>query len=125
MRPYGVPQPEMFESYLTLGDIIIRLEREDPMRILPVGFAKPHSFRGDYMDLAFEPAQNIRVEDVLDAARSALGATFQGWKGGDYTMSESSRCWISYEGEGSDNAIGPLLLHLLLAQPGPDGEVAP
>jgi hypothetical protein len=114
MRPYETDVPGMFDPYLTLGDIIERLEREDPLRVLPVGFTNPHSFRGDYCDLAFEPAQNIRVEDVLDAARSAVGATYEGWKGGSYTMTEHSRCWISYEGESSDNAIGPLLLELLL-----------
>ena len=110
--------PEFFYPYIDLSGIIARLEREDPERVLSIGFANPHSFRGDYCDLAFEPRQNIRVGDVLDAARSALGTTYEGWKGGDYEMSEHTRCWIAYRGDSSDNAIGPLLLELLLRADG-------
>ena len=34
----------------------------------------------------------------LEAARSALGATYGGWKGGDYTMSEWSEVHLAIEG---------------------------
>jgi hypothetical protein len=101
---------------LALGDLIARLEREDPARVLPLGFTNPHSYRGDYMDLAFEPVCDIPIGEMLAAARSALGATFEGWKGGDYTMHDWTSCWIAEEGSSSDNQIGPLLLDLLLAQ---------
>lgn len=102
------------DQYLSLGQLIERLEREDPARVLPLGFANPHSWRGDYYELAFEPVANISIGDVLAAARSALGATFEGWKGGSYTMGGHSDCWIAYHGESGDNKIGPLLLELLL-----------
>lgn len=108
-----------FGDYLGLGALIARLEREDPARILPIGFAEPHSYRGDYYDVAFEPRRNIAIGDMLTAARSALGATFEGYKGGDFTMSEHADCWIANYGDSSDNQIGPLLLELLLAQPAP------
>jgi hypothetical protein len=111
-------------AYLNLGEIIAALEAEDPARVLPVGFTNPHSFRGIYADLAFEPAKNVTIGDMLAAARSAVGTTYQGWKGGDFHMDDRSDCWISYEGEGSDNKIGPLLLRLLLAQPAPAAEGA-
>lgn len=111
------------QPYLVLDDLIERLEREDPTRVLPVGFHNPHSFRGDYYDLAFEPAADIAIGDVLAAARSALGATYQGWKGGEYTMNGYSRSWIAKEGESGDNLIGPLLLELLLSfEPVPCGD---
>lgn len=103
-------------AYLDLGELILALEAEDPTRILPIGFNNPHSFRGDYVDLAFEPAVDVSIGDMLAAARAALGSTYQGWKGGDYTMAEHTTCWISYEGESSDNCIGPLMLRLLLGQ---------
>lgn len=106
--------PAPVENYLGLGDLIARLEREDPARVVPLGFANPHSFRGHYMELAFEPVRDISVGDMLAAARSALGETFQGWKGGDYTMHEHTSCWIAQRGDSSDNQIGPLLLDLLL-----------
>lgn len=107
------------DPYLGLDDVIAALEAEDPDRVLPIGFNNPHSFRGDYAQLAFEPALNIKVGEMLDAARSALGTTYQGWKGGDFTMHGSTECWIAEEGRGSDNQIGPLLMHLLLSQPAP------
>lgn len=102
------------ERYLNLGGLISRLEREDPNRVLPLGFANPHSYRGDYSELAFEPVPRIRIGDMLAAARTALGATFEGYKGGDYLMTEHTSCWIARYGEDSDNQLGPLLLELLL-----------
>ena len=113
-----------FGTDIGLGGIIERLEREDPRRILPIGFADPHSFRGYYEQLAFEPRRDIAVGDVLEAARSALGATYEGYKGGEYTMSEWTTCWIANYGSSSDNLIGPLLLELLLAQPEPVARLA-
>lgn len=109
---------QAFGSSLGLGDLIARLEREDPARILPIGFADPHSFRGYYDELAFEPRRNIAIGDMLAAARSALGATFGGYKDGEYTMGNYTDCWIANYGESSDNKIGPLLLELLLSQGG-------
>lgn len=108
-------EPATIDTYVDLGGIIARLEREDPDQVLPLGFANPHSYRGDYMNLAFEPVRNIKVGDVLNACRFALGHTFEGWKGGDYTMKEHTDCWISRVGESGDNKIGPLLLDLMLA----------
>lgn len=103
-----------FETHLSLGGLIARLEQEDPTRVLPIGFAEPHSYRGYYYELAFELRRNITVADVLADARSALGTTFEGYKGGEYTMGEHTTCWIASYGETSDNVIGPLLLELLL-----------
>lgn len=108
-----------FETSLGLGALIARLEREDPNRILPLGFAEPHSYRGYYEQLAFEPRQNIAIGDMLAAARSALGRTFVGYKGGEYTMHKYVECWIANYGESGENLIGPLLLELLLAQGAP------
>ncbi|WP_328465464.1 hypothetical protein OHA21_43655 [Actinoplanes sp. NBC_00393] len=107
-------EPAMVLPYIELGGIIARLEQEDPARVLPLGFANPHSYRGDYADLAFEPVKDITIAEVLAAARSALGATFEGYKGGDYTMTKHSDCWLAEHGSSSDNKIGPLLLELLL-----------
>lgn len=101
---------------MSLADIITALEAEDPTRILPIGFDGPHSYRGDYADLAFEPAADISIGDMLAAARSAVNATYEGWKGGDYTMDVSSDCWLSTEGHSSGEFIGSILLELLLQQ---------
>ena len=100
---------------MSLSDIITALEAEDPDRILPLGFRTPHSYRGDYMDLGFEPAHNITVRETLAAARSALGATYEGWKGGQFTMEGWTDCWLAEEGCCSDDSIGPVMMRLLLA----------
>jgi hypothetical protein len=110
---------------MNLGDLITRLEAADPDQTVRQGFNHPHSYRGDYMDLAFEPAANITVADMLAAARSALGATYQGWKGGDFTMSEHTWCWLSAEGDASGETISGLLLDLLLAEPAAVSAVVP
>ncbi len=101
---------------LNLGEVIEALEAEDPARRLPLGFHQPHSFRQYYDDLAFEPAENIAVGEMLAAARSALGATMTGYKGGDYVMDVLSPCWLAYYGE-SGETLGRTLLRLMLAAP--------
>lgn len=100
---------------LTLGEVIERLKRENPSRLLPVGFAAPHSYRGDYSDLAFELRHNITVGEMLAAAESAVGATFEGWKGGDYEMRDYTDCWlVPAEGTSMGETLGALLLELML-----------
>lgn len=120
-----VPSPQTTPpTHLRLGQLIARLAEEDRARIVPVGFHNPHSYRGYYEDLAFERATNITVGEMLSAAKSALGATYQGWKGGDYQMGEWTSTWlVSCEGE-TGESIGGMFLDLLLAAT-PDGAGGP
>lgn len=99
---------------MTLDELIKALEVEDPTVVLPLGFTHPHSYRWDYSELAFEPTANVTVGEMLAAARSALGATFQGWKGGEYTMSGYTDCHLAEQGDIGEQ-LGPVLLTLLLA----------
>jgi hypothetical protein len=99
---------------MTLDELIKALEAEDPGKVLPLGFSNPHSYRWDYSELAFEPTANVTVGEMLSAARSALGATFQGWKGGEYTMTGSTDCHLAEQGDLGEE-LGPILLSLLLA----------
>lgn len=100
---------------MDLGALITRLEAADPNQVVKHGFHNPHSYRGDYYELAFEPAQDITVGEMLEAARSAVGATYQGWKGGDFKMGEHDWCWLSEEGSASGETISALLLDFILA----------
>jgi hypothetical protein len=104
---------------MTLGELIAALAAAPAGKAVAHGFGNPHSYRGYYDEVAFEPARNITVGDMLAAARSALGATFQGWKGGDYVMKEYTDCWLATEGDCGET-IGPVLLRLMLAAPDPD-----
>lgn len=84
---------------MILKDLIIFLEQRDPDLIVPVGFAKPHSYRGYYEELAFEPAVNVTVESMLACAKDAVGRIFIGYKGGEYTMTEYTDVWLANWGQ--------------------------
>ncbi|MFB8071112.1 hypothetical protein [Streptomyces californicus] len=99
---------------MVLEDLIEMLEAADPDTVVKHGFTNPHSYRGYYHDLAFEPASNVRVGDMLEDARGALGETFEGWKGGDFTMNGYTDCWLSVEGYSSGETLGPLLVTYML-----------
>ena len=108
---------------MTLGDLIKELGKADPNRVLPDGFMGPHSYRGDYCDLAFEPKKDVPVGVMLADARGALGQTYSGYKGGDFLMSEYTPVHLASYGETGEE-IGPLLLRLMLNQPAPTTEAA-
>lgn len=99
---------------MTLGELIAALEKEDPTLVVPHGFLRPHSYRGFYHHLAFEPEENVSIGDMLAAARGALGETFQGWKGGDYQMDEGAPVWIAVEGDANGDTIGKILLSYMI-----------
>lgn len=83
---------------LTLGELIAALSAADQDLIVPAGFDSPHSYRGSYYELAFEPAGDVTVAAMLASAHAADGAEYEGWKGGDFTMTRDTLCHIAYEG---------------------------
>jgi hypothetical protein len=63
------------------------------------GFDGVDSYRGYYSDLALEPvrgATNVRA--IRQALESAIGETYQGYKGGDYTMGPTTPLWVANYG---------------------------
>lgn len=94
---------------LVLGNLIRFLAAADQDYIAPIGIGEPMSYRGYYSEVAFAPTANISVREMLENARSALGATFKGYKGGEYTMTEHSDCYLAHYGQTGDG-IGPILL---------------
>lgn len=99
---------------MRLGELIEALEAAPPNHVVPHGFRNPHSYRGYYDQLAFEPCDNITVHDMLAEARSALSSTFTGWKGGEFAMDEHTECWLANHGCCGEE-IGPTLLRYMLA----------
>jgi len=93
-----------------LQDLIDALAAADQEHVAPLGFGQPRSWRGSYSELAFEPAENVTVASMLANAKKALGATFSGYKGGDYTMHEYTDCYIDRYGESGGDKIGPVLV---------------
>jgi hypothetical protein len=66
-----------------------------------------HSYRGHYKELAIdlEGKEERTVGDLLKELRAAVGKTFQGWKGGDHLMSETTPVWAANTGESGDRYI--------------------
>ncbi len=94
---------------MNLKDLIDFLAARDPGHRPAIGFAKPHSYRGDYAQVAFEPARDVTIGDMLEAARTAHGETFTGYKGGDFTMGDWTDCYLANYGCCGEE-IGPVLL---------------
>lgn len=84
---------------MILGELIDFLERQDQERIVTRGFGRPHSYRMDYSECAFEPAVNVTVADMLAHAKGAIGPTFLGWKGGEYQFHERTEAFIAEYGD--------------------------
>jgi len=99
---------------MRLRELIQVLSKVDPDRVLKNGFGGPHSYRGYYSDLGFNPQTNVRVGDMLDEAQNAIGKIFIGYKGGEFKMEEYTECWIAKWGN-TGETIGPILLGYMLA----------
>jgi hypothetical protein len=81
-----------------LQDILDRLEQEDPNLVLLKGWKHPHSYRGYYSELGVEPCGPTEVRELIATLKGAIGSTFQGWKGGDYTMHEYVEVYLAEQG---------------------------
>ena len=97
----------------TLEALISALEAAPADRVVRRGFKNPHSYRGYYEDLAFEPAENVTVGSMLEVARSAIDNTYEGYKGGTFRMSEWSTVWLAWYGE-TGETLGPNLVAAML-----------
>lgn len=107
---------------MSLGSVIGALEAYerdggDLDKVVAIGFKYPHSYRGYYEQLAFEPATYVSLRSMLDCAREALGNTYEGYKGGSYTMHDYTETWLAEYGDTSDDMLGPVLMRFLVDQP--------
>jgi len=89
--------------HLTLGGLPALLEDAPPDANVVFDFGgsptQPHSYRRYYSDLAFEPTDgDVTVSRLREGLSNCLGRTFEGWKGGDYTMKEDTPLWAAHEG---------------------------
>jgi hypothetical protein len=82
---------------------------------LAKGFGKPRSYRGYYEQIAFEPKKDVDVHYMLLQAKSANGATFTGYKGGNYKMGLDTTVNIACYGVcGDDDEITEDVLEEML-----------
>ena len=107
---------------MTIGELISALKRKDQdasirfdwIYTIPSGGV--HSYRGYYEDLAIGYGKanykdDPKVADVVRWLGDALGKTFQGYKGGEYTMSENTAVWVADYGETGGVGIVDVIEH--------------
>jgi hypothetical protein len=88
---------------MQLRELIERLQLEEPDLVIPHGFDAPHSYRGFYDQLAFEPNGGpMTIQELLDIIKPCVGQVFQGYKGGDFKMSEWTDVWLANWGHCGD-----------------------
>ncbi|KKM14093.1 hypothetical protein LCGC14_1709530, partial [marine sediment metagenome] len=101
----------------TLGEVILLLEGQPERNTVKLDFTNEiptslHSYRGYYEDLSLGCSPNARpmtVERLLKRFKDAKGQTFEGYKGGDFTMGEYTEVWLSEYGTCGEG-LGPILL---------------
>lgn len=93
-----VGQMHRASTQMTLGKMIAALEKM-PSDSEVINLTRPHSYRGYYCGLAFELGEGKRqADDMLAECKAAKGKVFEGYKGGDYIMKESTPVWIAEYG---------------------------
>jgi len=106
---------------LTLGEIISKCQAieanlgAEDKRIVSFDFANMvptniDSWRGSYAELALsfnsdEEGETIKVGAFINMLESAVGKTFTGYKGGDFTMSRHTPVWVANYGKSGSTAI--------------------
>lgn len=86
--------------HLTLGGLVSALGKANGQIVVEFDeggtVGDLGSYRGYYSDLALEPGDALATAGaLLDAAREAVGKTYQGYKGGDYTMDAETPLWMA------------------------------
>lgn len=99
------------QAPMTIGQLIVELSNYDPDLPLcihqkNIGWHDVSSYRGYYDHLAIEPGECIlTVKDAQRDLQQALGRTFVGYKGGEYTMTETTPVWVANWGQCSRYAV--------------------
>lgn len=94
---------------ITLGELKATLEQYD--LDLPVKLSDEsspgdfHSYRGYYEFIAVDKGSDKTVREFLSQVYKAIGASFTGYKGGDFVMTNQTPVWVSEYGENSGNGI--------------------
>ena len=100
-------QKDRAETQMTLGKLMDRLAALPPET--PIGISRPHSYRGYYSNLSFEPTKEpIPASDALALCKGAMGEVFTGYKGGEFQMGRNTPVWIANYGECGDKIMAIL-----------------
>lgn len=98
---------------LRLGQIIHLLEGQPKNNGVQFDFCRFNpghltSYRGYYDQLALTyemKEKDPTVSEILQMMKAAVGATFQGYKGGDFMMDEDTPVWVAEYGSTSETVL--------------------
>jgi len=99
------------DYHVTLGELIEKLkEVPETLQVLfedGTYIGEFDSYRGYYSDLAISQGENpVEAKDLLENLENkVLDKIFQGYKGGDITMSANKPLWRSEYGMASGDAV--------------------
>lgn len=106
---------QQYTEPLTIGDFIAKLEqqRQTNRVTFDLGGLEPttfDSYRGFYDQLALgfdfnHNGSKITVEELIKKSKDAQYNTFEGYKGGYYTMSPDTYLWVDNYGCYNSTAI--------------------
>jgi hypothetical protein len=94
----------------TLGEVILLLKMQPQENIVKIDFLRESidlnpegvdSYRGYYEDLSLDyqiESTEKTVKELLVIFENAIGKTFQGYKGGDFTMNSKTLVWVAQYG---------------------------
>ncbi len=87
----------------TLGEVILLLESQPASNTIKLDFTNSNSshldsYRGYYTDLSLDYDSDEKpktVNQLLKMFEDANGTTYEGYKGGDYTMNRKTLVWVA------------------------------
>jgi hypothetical protein len=101
------------EGQITLGELISKLETLPEGNIVVIDYTQTSptcadSYRGYYEELSFEygDSNTLTVKEFLVICENAVGKTFTGYRGGDFTMRRYTPVWIARYGESGKMITG-------------------
>ena len=90
---------------VTLGELVARLEGADQSKPVKFDNGKSpghfNSYRGYYDMVAISRGKKCSVGQFLKLAKEAIGGTFTGYKGSEFTMTKMTPVWVSEYGMSS------------------------
>lgn len=88
---------------MMLIDLISALKVMPADAVSRVALGNPHSYRGDYAQLAFEQEEKPQTAaEMLAVVEGAWCETFEGHKGGEFEMGDYSEVYLAKYGECGD-----------------------
>lgn len=103
-------------NQLSLGEIISKVEdllklKDEKINVVyDFGYLAPKeidSWRGSYDELALDYSNHggLTLKDFHELLLKAVDNTFEGYKGGEYTMSKDTPVWVANYGDSGHTAV--------------------